>query len=38
MRTAKDAFLVRRLGQLGADEQRQTVELVALLERLLEEP
>ncbi len=29
---------MRRLGQLSADEQRQTAELVALLERLLEEP
>jgi DNA-binding MarR family transcriptional regulator len=38
MRTAKDAFLVRRLGQLSADEQRQAAELVALLEHLLEEP
>jgi len=38
MRTAKDAFLVRRLGELSAEEQRQTAGLVALLEHLLEEP
>jgi DNA-binding MarR family transcriptional regulator len=38
MRTAKDAFLLRRLGELSAEEQRQTAELVALLEHLLEEP
>ncbi|MGD0749355.1 MAG: MarR family transcriptional regulator [Acidimicrobiales bacterium] len=38
MRTRKNAFLVRRLGELGPDEQRQAAELVALLEHLLEEP
>ncbi len=37
MRTVKDAFLVRRLGELGPDEQRQAAELVALLEHLLAE-
>ena len=34
----KNAFLLRRLGELGPDEQRQAAELVALLEHLLEEP
>jgi len=38
MRTRKNAFLVRRLGELGPDEQRHAAELVALLEHLLEEP
>ncbi len=38
MRTRKNAFLLRRLDQLSADEQRQAAELVALLEHLLEEP
>ena len=38
MRTRKNAFLLRRLGELGPDEQRHAAELVALLERLLEEP
>ncbi len=38
MRTRKNAFLLRRLGELGADEQRHAAELVALLEHLLEEP
>jgi DNA-binding MarR family transcriptional regulator len=37
MRTAKNAFLVRRLGELGPDEQRQATELAALLEQLLVE-
>jgi len=37
MRTRKNAFLVRRLGELGPDEQRHAAELVALLEHLLEE-
>jgi DNA-binding MarR family transcriptional regulator len=38
MRTRKNAFLVRRLGELSPDEQRQAAELVALLEHLLVEP
>jgi len=38
MRTRKNAFLLRRLGELGPDEQRHAAELVALLEHLLEEP
>jgi len=38
MRTRKNAFLLRRLGELGHDEQIQATELVALLEHLLEEP
>jgi DNA-binding MarR family transcriptional regulator len=38
MRTRKTAFLLRRLGQLSAEEQRHATELVALLEHLLEEP
>jgi DNA-binding MarR family transcriptional regulator len=38
MRTRKNAFLLRRLGELGPDEQRHATELVALLEHLLEEP
>ncbi len=38
MRTRKNAFLVRRLAELGPDEQRRAAELVALLEHLLEEP
>jgi DNA-binding MarR family transcriptional regulator len=37
MRTAKNVFLVRRLGELGPDEQQQATELVALLEHLLAE-
>jgi DNA-binding MarR family transcriptional regulator len=37
IRTRKNAFLLRRLGELGPDEQRHAVELVALLEQLLEE-
>jgi len=38
MRTMKNAFLLRRLGDLSADEQRHAEELVALLEHLLDEP
>jgi DNA-binding MarR family transcriptional regulator len=38
IRTAKNAFLLRRLGDLSADEQRQAEELVGLLEHLLAEP
>ena len=38
MRTRKNAFLVRRLGELSPDEQRHAAELVALLEHLLVEP
>ena len=38
MRTAKNAFLLRRLGDLSADEQRRAEDLVGLLEHLLEEP
>jgi DNA-binding MarR family transcriptional regulator len=38
MRTRKNAFLLRRLGELGPEEQRHVAELVALLEHLLEEP
>ena len=38
MRTMKNAFLVRRLRELGPEEQRQATELVALLEHLLVEP
>jgi DNA-binding MarR family transcriptional regulator len=38
MRTRKNALLLRRLGELGPDEQRHATELVALLEHLLEEP
>ena len=37
MRTAKNAFLLRRLGDLSADEQRRAEELVGLLEHLLVE-
>lgn len=37
VRTRKNAFLLRRLGQLGEDEQRHAAELVALLEHLLGE-
>jgi DNA-binding MarR family transcriptional regulator len=37
MRTVKNAFLLRRLGELGPDEQRRARELVALLEHLLVE-
>jgi DNA-binding MarR family transcriptional regulator len=38
MRTRKNAFLLRRLGELSSDEQRHATELVALLEHLLVEP
>jgi DNA-binding MarR family transcriptional regulator len=38
VRTRKNAFLLRRLGQLSGAEQRQAAELVALLEHLLAEP
>jgi DNA-binding MarR family transcriptional regulator len=38
IRTAKNAFLLRRLGDLSADEQRRAEELVGLLEQLLVEP
>ncbi len=38
MRTRKNAFLLRRLGELGPDEQRHAAELVALLEHLLAKP
>jgi DNA-binding MarR family transcriptional regulator len=38
MRAVKNAFLLRRLGDLSADEQRRAEELVSLLERLLVEP
>lgn len=37
MRTRKTAFLLRRLAELGPDEQRNANELVALLEHLLED-
>ena len=37
MRTRKTAFLLRRLAELGPDEQRHATELVALLEHLLED-
>jgi DNA-binding MarR family transcriptional regulator len=38
MRTRKNAFLLRRLDQLSADEQRRAAELVGLLEHMLAEP
>jgi DNA-binding MarR family transcriptional regulator len=38
IRTAKNAFLVRRLGDLSTDEQRRAEDLVGLLEHLLAEP
>jgi len=38
IRTRKNAFLLRRLDQLSADEQRDAAELVGLLEHLLVEP
>jgi len=38
IRTLKNAFLVRRLGELSPDEQRCAADLVALLEHLLREP
>ena len=37
MRTLKTAFLLRRLAELGPDEQLRAAELVALLEHLLED-
>jgi DNA-binding MarR family transcriptional regulator len=37
MRTAKTAFLVRRLGELSPDEQEHAAELASLLEHLLVE-
>jgi len=37
MRTRKTAFLLRRLAELGPDEQLRAAELVALLEHLLED-
>ena len=37
MRTAKNAFLLRRLGDLSTDEQRRAEDLVGLLEHLLAE-
>ncbi|HEX3794387.1 MAG TPA: MarR family transcriptional regulator [Acidimicrobiales bacterium] len=37
IRTLKNAFLIRRLTQLTPEEQSHAAELVALLERLLEE-
>jgi DNA-binding MarR family transcriptional regulator len=36
VRTRKTAFLLRRLAELGPDEQLRAAELVALLEHLLE--
>jgi DNA-binding MarR family transcriptional regulator len=38
MRTRKNAFLLRRLDELTADEQQHAEELVELLEHLLVEP
>ena len=38
MRTLKNAFLLRRLAELEADEQHRAADLVLLLEHLLEEP
>lgn len=38
IRTRKNAFLRRRLDQLGSEEQTQAADLVALLEHLLEQP
>jgi DNA-binding MarR family transcriptional regulator len=38
IRGAKDAFLVRRLGELGPDDRRHAAELVTLLEHLLGQP
>jgi len=37
MRTRKNAFLLRRLSELGPDEQQHAAELVGLLEHLLDE-
>ncbi len=38
VRTRKNAFLLRRLGQLSEEEQQRAAELVALLEHVLAEP
>jgi DNA-binding MarR family transcriptional regulator len=38
IRRAKNAFLVRRLDQLGPEDRRRAEELVALLEHLLGQP
>jgi DNA-binding MarR family transcriptional regulator len=38
IRTRKNAFLRRRLDELGEDEQQHAAELVVLLEHILEEP
>jgi len=38
MRTRKDAFLVRRLGELEPEERQRVADLVSLLEHFLEEP
>ena len=38
IRTLKNAFLVRRLSELSAEEQNRALELVELLEHLLVEP
>jgi DNA-binding MarR family transcriptional regulator len=38
MRTRKNAFLLRRLDELTAEERQRAAELVELLERLLAEP
>jgi DNA-binding MarR family transcriptional regulator len=38
IRTLKNAFLTRRLAELGPDDQARTAELVGLLEHLLGEP
>jgi DNA-binding MarR family transcriptional regulator len=38
IRTRKNAFLRRRLDQLSEEEQRHSADLVAFLERLLEQP
>jgi len=38
MRTLKNAFLLRRLAELEADDQHRAADLVLLLEHLLEEP
>lgn len=38
IRSAKNAFLVRQLGELGPDDRRRADELVALLEHLLGQP
>jgi DNA-binding MarR family transcriptional regulator len=37
IRTRKNAFLLRRLGELSVDEQQQATELVGLLEHILAE-